>query len=62
MTAKAKATSKQFHSEQYALRDRVAARLSNSSSADRLKTLVSAGVLNKSGKLAASYRPKQVAS
>lgn len=62
MTAKAKAANKQFHSERFALRDKVAARLAASSSADRLKTLVNAGVLTKHGKLTASYRPKRVAA
>lgn len=62
MTAKAKAAIKQFNSDQFALRDKVAARLATSSSADRLKTLMNAGVLNKQGKLMASYRPKPVAA
>jgi len=62
VTAKAKATIKQFHSEQFALRDKVAARLADLSAADQLKTLVNAGVLNKQGKLTASYRPKAVAA
>lgn len=62
MTVKAKAAIKQFHSDRFALRDKVAAHLAASSSADRLKTLMNAGVLNKQGKLTASYRPKPLAA
>jgi len=61
MTAKAKAALQQFHADQFALRNKVAARLKASSPADRLKSLVNAGVLNKQGKLTASYRPKRPA-
>ncbi len=62
MTAEAKVALNQFHADQFALRDKVAARLKASSSADRLKSLVNAGVLNKQGKLTASYRPSRVAA
>ena len=62
MTAKAKAVIDQFRTEQFALRDKVAARLQTLSPADRLKILVSAGVLTKKGKLTPSYRPKRVAA
>ena len=62
MTAKAKIAIKQFNSDRFALRDKVAARLAASSSGDRLRTLVNAGVLTKDGKLTASYRPKRVAA
>lgn len=61
MTAKAKAAIDQFHSEQFALRKKVAARLAATSLDDRLKTLMSAGVLTKEGKLTASYRSKPAA-
>lgn len=62
MTAKAKAASHKFHSEQFALRDKVAAYLAESSPADRLKVLVNAGVLTKKGKLKPAYRSKPVAA
>jgi hypothetical protein len=62
MTAKAKAAINHFQSEQFALRDKVAARLLTLSSADRLELLVSAGVLTKKGKLTPTYRSKRVAA
>jgi hypothetical protein len=62
MTAKAKAAINQFQTEQFALRDKVAVRLQKLSSAERLKMLVSAGVLTKKGKLTPSFRPKRVAA
>ena len=62
MTAKAKAAINQFKSEQFALRDQVAARLARITPADRLKVLVSAGILTKSGKLTPTYRQKPVAA
>lgn len=62
MTAKAKKAIKQFHSEQYALRDKVAAYLARSTQAERLNTLKSVGVLTKSGKLAQAYRPSSKAA
>jgi hypothetical protein len=62
MTARAKAAINQFQTEQFALRDKVAAQLQTLSSAERLKMLISAGVLTKKGKLAPSYRPKRVAA
>ena len=61
MTAKAKATINQFETEQFALRDKVAAQLQKLSSAQRLKLMVSAGVLTKKGKLTPAYRPKRAA-
>jgi len=62
MTAKAKATINQFETEQFALRDKVAAQLQKLSSAQRLEMLVNAGVLTKKGKLTPAYRPKRVAA
>ena len=62
MTAKAKVAINLFQTEQFSLRDKVAARLQTLSSADRLKILVSAGVLTKKGKLTPIYRPKRVAA
>jgi hypothetical protein len=62
VTAKAKAASHKFHSEQFALRDKVAAYLAKSSPADGLKVLVSTGVLTKKGKLKLVYRSKPVAA
>lgn len=62
MTAKAKAAISQFKSEQFALRDKVAARLAKMSQAEQHNVLVSAGVLTKSGKLTSTYRSKRVAA
>jgi hypothetical protein len=62
MTAKAKAAIDHFESNQFALRDKVAARLQTLSSAETTRILVSAGVLTKGGKLAPTYRPKRVAA
>jgi len=62
MTAKAKVAIDQFQTEQFALRDKVVARLQTLSSADRLKILVGAGVLTKKGRLTPSYRSKRVAA
>jgi hypothetical protein len=62
MTAKAKATINQFEADQFALRDKVAARLQSLSAAETARILVSVGVLTKQGKLAAGYRPNRVAS
>ncbi|MFA6962205.1 MAG: hypothetical protein WC205_15730 [Opitutaceae bacterium] len=62
MTAKAKAAINQFQSQQFALRDKVAAHLAQITPGDRLKVLVSAGILTKNGKLTRTYRQKRVAA
>ncbi|WP_157837224.1 hypothetical protein [Geminisphaera colitermitum] len=62
MTAKAKATIKQFHSRQFALRDKVAARSARAIPDDRLRVLVSAGILTRAGKLTSAYRPGSVST
>ena len=62
MTSKAKAVINHFESNQFALRDKVAARLQTLSPAETTQILVSAGVLTKQGKLAPTYRPKHAAA
>jgi hypothetical protein len=62
MTAKTKAAIDQFETEQFALRNKVAARLGTISPAERLKLLVSAGILTKKGKLTPTYRRKQASA
>lgn len=62
MTAKAKAAINQFQTQQFALRDKVAARLAQITPNDRLNMMVSAGILTKGGKLTSTYRQKPVAA
>lgn len=60
MTAKAKAAINRFEAEQFELRDKVAARLQKLSSSQRLRILVSVGVLTENGKLSSAYRPRRL--